>query len=341
MARFVLSKSKVISRFGEAKELADEVSYSLKTNPEVGKVLEQETDCCFSVHSLPLLSEIVDKSRVWFFAQAWNPKLLTKLTSIGVRRFVVDNSADLSVLLAFLKGYRGKVDLMLRMRLKEQTIHTGKHFVFGMYGREIGEHIPKLRENNKIQSLGVHFHRKTQNISEWSLVEDFSAAVGDDIAKMLDVVDIGGGLPVEYKNSRVEVMVGIKRRIMAFREWLAKRDVKMIVEPGRFIAGPSLELETKVISVYSNNVVVDASVYNAAMDTFVAHVRLKVRGEAEKGEAYTIKGCTPDSMDIFRYRVYLEKEPKVGDTIFFENAGAYNFSTEFCGLQKISTVITD
>ena len=77
------------------------------------------------------------------------------------------------------------------------------------------------------------------------------------------------------------------------------------------------------------------------MDTFVAHIRLKVKGELEeKGEAFTIKGCTPDSMDIFRYRVYLNR-PNIGDKLVFINAGAYTYTTDFCNLPKLKVIIQD
>jgi len=45
-------------------------------------------------------------------------------------------------------------------------------------------------------------------------------------------------------------------------------------------------------------------------------------------------------MDIFRYCVFLP-DKKVGDKIVFLNAGAYNFSTDFCNLEKIDTRILD
>jgi len=116
----------------------------------------------------------------------------------------------------------------------------------------------------------------------------------------------------------------------------------MIIEPGRYIAAYAVKLETNIKSIYDNNIIIDCSVYNAAMDTFVAHIRLLVEGEVEEGngEAYTIKGCTPDSMDIFRYRVFLKK-PNVGDKVVFLNAGAYTYTTDFCNLPKLETVIVD
>jgi ornithine decarboxylase len=115
----------------------------------------------------------------------------------------------------------------------------------------------------------------------------------------------------------------------------------MIIEPGRFIAAPSIKLECEIINVYDNNIIVNASVYNAAMDTFVAHIRLLVEDESEDSSfRYVIKGFTPDSLDIFRYSVYLNKEPKVGDKIVFLNAGAYNYSSNYFNLDKIKTVIS-
>ena len=76
------------------------------------------------------------------------------------------------------------------------------------------------------------------------------------------------------------------------------------------------------------------------MDALIVPVKLKIKGELEKGEAYVVKGVTPCSMDLFRYRVYL-KNPKIGDELIFLNAGAYNFATDFCDLNKLKTKIVD
>ncbi len=129
------------------------------------------------------------------------------------------------------------------------------------------------------------------------------------------------------------------------KEFLNQRNIRLIAEPGRFIAGPAARLEATILSIYGNSIIINCSVYNSAMDTFVASTKLEVEGELEGdderlGTAYTIKGCTPDSMDIFRYKVYLT-EPKVGGKIVFLNAGAYNFSTDFCSLKRLKTEIVD
>ncbi len=336
-ARFVLSKKKLMNKYNEIKKLADIVSYSYKTNPVIGKVLEENTECMFSVHSIKNLTQ-KDMKRVWFFAQAWTYKEIKLLFEKGVINFVVDNENDLNTLLGYMKQQNKKINLLLRMRLKEHTVHTGKHFVFGFYSRKINQLLPKLRKNQNIEKLGIHFHRKTQNVSEWSLKQELTDSIKH--WDKIDLVNIGGGLPAEYKNFRSEIMKNIFAKISELRKWLNDQNIKMIIEPGRYLAASPIKLETEITNIYENNIVINCSVYNSAMDTFVAHIRLLVEGELQEGTAYTIKGCTPDSMDIFRYRVFLEK-PKVGDKLVFLNAGAYNFTTNFCNLPKLDTIIVD
>jgi len=326
MAKFILSKSKVFEQLNIVKSLSDEVSYSFKSNPEVGKLLENH--CFLSVHSYNELKQIKSKN-VWYFLQG------NKEIPKEVNNFVVDNINDLNLL---LKENR-KINLLLRLRLKEHTIHTGKHFVYGFSSKEVNELLKKLRKDKNIDKLGIHFHRKTQNISEWNLKEELIDSI-EDFSK-IDIVNIGGGIPSEYKNYRKEVSEYIFEKIRELKEFLNSKKIKMIIEPGRFIAAPSIKLETNVLNVYDNNVIVDCSVYNSAMDTFVANIRLLVEGEKEKGFCYTIKGITPDSLDIFRYRVYFDREIKVGDKIVFLNAGAYNYNSNYFELDKVKTEVVE
>lgn len=338
--RFLLSKKTVIQQFNKIKEVSDTISYSLKTNPEIAKVLQEKTDSFFSIHSLKELSLVKDKSKIWFFLQSHEVKDLDILFQNNVENYVIDNKNDLNLLLDYIKENNKTINLLLRMRLKEHTIHTGKHYVFGLFSKEINELVPVLKENKNIKLLGIHFHRKTQNISEWSLKEELVDCLDEDTFNKINLINIGGGIPYKYKNFRAEVLDYIFNQIKELKEFLNKKNIKLISEPGRFIAAPSVRLETEIINIYDNNIVINASVWNSAMDTFVANIRLLVENELDSGDSYVIKGLTPDSVDIFRYQIFL-KNPKVGDKIIFINAGAYNFHTDFCGLEKIETTVVD
>ncbi|MEM4397372.1 MAG: decarboxylase [Candidatus Woesearchaeota archaeon] len=359
-ARFILSKKKAIEKYNEIKELSNYVSYSFKTNMDVGLVLEKETNCFFSVHTIDDFRRLDKKSaeRVWFFSQAWDNEELDILFSKNVNKFVIDNDVDLKILLDYIEkkneknkeNEKIKIWLLLRMKLKENTIHTGKHFVYGLISSKINELLPVLKKNKNIEKLGIHFHRKTQNVSEWDIKDELLDSIKEENWQFIDFVNIGGGLPAEYKNYNMSILENIKKKIVDLKNWLNNRNIKMIIEPGRFIAAPAVKLEANIKSIYDNNIIIDCSVYNAAMDTFVAHIRLLVENELdekdiEKGKnneviAYTIKGNTPDSMDIFRYRVFL-KEQKVGNKIVFLNAGAYNYASDFCNLPKLETIVVD
>ena len=339
-AKFILSRSKVIEQYNKIKQISDIVSYSVKTNPIVAEILEKNTDSFFTIHFISSLEHVKDKKRIWFFAQAWKDKELDILFEKDIENFVVDNENDLEILLDYTKKNNKKINLLLRMRLKENTIRTGKHYVYGMYSQQVNKLIPQLRKNKNIKKLGIHFHRKTQNISEWSLKYELSESIPEEIIKQTDIVNIGGGIPVSYRNYTEDLSLQIFKKIRELKDWLHNYNIKMIVEPGRFIAGPGIKLETEIVNIYNNNIVINCSVFNSAMDTFVADIRLLVDCELKNGTPYVIKGCTPDSMDIFRYRVYLEN-PKKGDKIVFINAGAYTYSTDFCNLKKLETVVVD
>lgn len=341
--RFILSKNVSLEQYHKVTEIADVVSYSSKTNQKVSHILEEHTDCLFSVHMENELKHVRDMSRIIFLAQGWTPCQIEDLYNRGIRYFVVDNEFDLDVLLETLEDRDWKINLLLRLKLKENSLRTERYFVFGMPSATINRRIRELRDKPKIGKLGVHFHRKTQNVSEWKLQRDIEDTLSPETIDAIDVLNIGGGLPSKYANSNADVIGGIFKRVADFREWLHERNVQLMIEPGRFIAAPAGKLVTYVTGVYDSNIIVNASVYNSDMDAILVPVKLCVEGEVDSksGEPYVIKGCTPCSMDLFRYRVYLSKKPEIGDAITFINAGAYNFRSDFCDLEEIRTEIVN
>ena len=357
--KFIISKKVVLEKYDEIKKLADIVSYSSKTNPLITGILEHNTDSMFSIHFVNELKNIKDKSRIIFLAQAWNCELINNLICQGIRWFVVDNESDLDTLLEFLRNNTNKsiqkINLLLRLRLKENTVRTEKHFVFGMHSDVINKRINEISKDKllreKINTLGIHFHRKTQNMAEWNLVYELENDLTEQTFDLIDMVNIGGGLPSEYANTNTKVIHTIKNKILELKNFLNNKAIKLMIEPGRVISAPSTRLTTEIIGIYDNNIIVNASVYNTDLDALIVPVKLKVKDEYSKEQAekekkkkdiqaYTIKGMTPCSLDLFRYRVYLEKK-KIGDKIIFLNAGAYNFASDFCNLKKLESEIVE
>jgi len=338
MAKFIVNRSVLVQQYKKLTDLGFRIAYSVKTNPAVVPFLEQDTDCLFSIVSGESAEHVKDHARLWYIAQAWTPEKIIALVKNGITKFVVDNEYDLAILKEVLPKLSTTVELQLRMKIREHTIYTGKHFVFGISAEQVNAEMALLKNNTHISSLGIHFYRKTQNVSEWNFVFELERLLTKETLAVIDTLNVGGGLPSVYANSNVDVLPSIFEKLRELVAWCKKNKIQPMMEPGRFIVAPAVKLETTVIAQYDDTLIVDASIFNGALDTALLNLRLLIEGEQEKdGEGmqdYIIKGCTPDSTDIFRYKVKLPRK-KVGDKIVFLNAGAYTFSTDFCDLKKI------
>jgi len=348
--RFVLTRDKVLEQYNQLRELGVKVSYSYKTNREVGNVLQEVGDCEFSIHDLNEIDMIENKKKIWFFAQAWERQVIQQIVERGVSSFVIDNEKDLSELLDFLIRNKVKVNLLLRMKFQEHRITSGRYFTYGMSARKINEIIHNIEDNQFIDKIGVHIHRKSQNASEWEILEELRDSLSEESLERINIINLGGGLPIKYKTYTAEILPYIFKKIEEVKKWLddkntGEKEIEIFVEPGRFIAGPAVKLEAEIIQIVDRVIVINTSIYNCALDSVITNIRMLIEGElredgCEKGEGeyYMIKGNSPTRDDIFRYKVKL-RDPKVGDRLVFLNAGAYNYTTDFCGLKKLKTEI--
>lgn len=339
-AKFILSKKKVLEQYNKLKDLGVKVSYSYKTNNEVGKILENNTDSEFSIHAINEIGDILVKNKIWFFMQANDDRELFEILGKEVRRFVIDNEIDLENLLRVVVDKNIIIDLLIRMKFQEHRITAGKYFIYGMESKKVNELIAKIKGNEFIDKLGIHIHRKSQNASEWEIKEELIDSLSDESLNRLNIINIGGGLPVRYRTYTSEIMPYIFDKIKEVKEWF---NGVVYVEPGRFIAGPAIKLVCNIIQIQNETIIVNTSIYNGVLDSHITDIRLLVEGELnddEKGINYKIKGNTPTRDDIFRHKVKLGNI-KLGDEIVFLNAGAYNYTTDFCSLEKLETIYED
>ncbi|MEA3329534.1 MAG: decarboxylase [Nanoarchaeota archaeon] len=339
-AKFILSKKVVKKQYDKLKNLGLKVSYSYKTNPIIAKVLEEITDSDFSIHRVVEITKVKDKSKIWFFAQAWNQEEIRKIIKQGVNKFVIDNPNDLEILLNTLNK---KVTISLRMKFQERRVQTGKYYVYGMASKKIEELVNKIHPHNFVEKIGIHIHRKSQNTSEWEILPELQDSISNESWEKISFVNLGGGLPSKYRSSTIEVLPYIFEKLSKVKNWLKDKNIQTYIEPGRFIAAPAVKLVTEIIQIHENNIIINSTVYNCALDSVLTGTKLLVENELEEsqeGEVYLIKGNSPTRDDIFRYKVRLSKK-EVGDKLVFVNAGAYNYSTDFFGYEKFKTEILE
>ena len=361
-AKFILSKKKLLEQVKILEDLGLKISYSYKTNREVGNVLQEISDVDFSIHAQEEIDMIKDKSKIWFFVQAESEEGLKIILEKGIRNFVVDNEVDLKRFLNVIDvtplgvpqsaELGGKINLSLRMKFQEHRIGSGKYFVYGMSSKRINEIISEIKDNGFIGKLGVHIHRKSQNTSEWEIKEELKDSLTEESLGRINFLNLGGGLPTKYRSYTMEVLNYIFEKLKDARTFLEEKNIKTYIEPGRFLAGPCVKLETEIIQIQGKNIVINTTIYNCALDTVLTGTKMLVEGELEEGALlsvpqsteywgnYLIKGNSPTRDDIFRYKVKL-KNPKIGDKIVFLNAGAYNYTTDFFGGKKLGSEVVD
>ena len=341
-AVFVLTKKKVLEQYERLKRLGIKISYSYKTNHEVAKVLQELVDDCdFSIHAFEEIEKIDNKNKIWFFTQAESEEELKILLDKKIRNFVVDNEIDFRRFLKTIQEKKIKIKLSLRMKCNEHRIGSGKYFVYGMPSKKVNELILEIRNNEFIEELGIHIHRKSQNTSEWDIKEELEDSLDKSVLEIIDFVNFGGGLPIKYRSHGIDIEEYIFSKIREAINWLKEFEIETYIEPGRFIAGPAVKLQTKIIQIYDSTIIVNTTLYNCALDTLLGQHKMFVEEELEEGgDSFLIKGNSPTRDDIFRYKVKL-KNPRVGDTITFLNAGAYNYTTDFFGYKKLKTEIIE
>lgn len=345
--KFILSKKILIQQVKKLQELGLNISYSYKTNHIVGDVLQEideGKDVSFSIHSPEEIRLIKDKNKIWFFLQAENEKEISDFLKEGINKFVVDNELDLKTLLNVINSQEKKISLSLRMKFQEHRVGTGKYFVYGLPCNKINELILKLKNEKFISKLGINFHRKSQNVSEWEIISELNDSLSPEVFEKIDFINLGGGLPALYISLNKNIFDYIFSKIKETKKFLMEKKIDLIIEPGRFLAAPCIKLFTSIIQKDNHNLIINTSVYNCALDTLLTGTKLLVENELnddEEGDYFLIKGNSPTRDDIFRYKVRLNKNIQVGDKIIFINAGAYNYATDFFGYKKIQTEIKE
>lgn len=346
---FLFSKDKIREQYSKIKNIYPgvEVAYSIKTNPnelilKYLKALGGNFSLCSLEEVLYLKKLGFDLSQIYFLEPGLTKKNASRALKTGVRNFIADSEEEIKNILSSAKGKDIKINLLIRVKTSVNATHYfDSNTYLGVNLEKALELLKKYRKNDLVNKLGIHNHliSQNENLLWWrSNLEDIYRLikVARENSVLIDIVNFGGGFPVEYSNKvDLDAMVAMISRYVQ----IIKREnsnINFIIEPGRILVAPSGVLVTQVELIKNGNIVfVNDSLYNSSMDSLIIKLDLPCYTLSKNTERkeYVIRGKTPCSLDIFKKRIELPKL-KERDYVIFTKAGAYTFSSDFLNLKK-------
>jgi ornithine decarboxylase len=246
---------------------------------------------------------------------------------LGLRTFVVDNPDEVRK----FERYRQRTELLLRVSFRNPTAVVDLSRKFGCEPAAVPA-LLELARSAGVNVRGLSFHVGSQVADPAKYVEAIGAcaeiisAVRAAGVADLDILDIGGGFPIAYGGA----MQPIREFCRPIRQALKQlpRGVRVIAEPGRFIAGPAGTAVATVVGRAQREgrwwYYLDDGLYGSYNGQLYDHARYPIDVPGRKGPAHpsVLAGPTCDSIDVVREDIPLP-ELQIGDLVVGRMMGAY------------------
>jgi len=310
----------------------------------------RDDGACFDVASpgeVALLAALgVSPDRCIYTHPVKKPADVATAVRSGIRTFVFDDERELDK----FAGLEDGVELLLRLGYRNPRALIDLSYKYGARPEDAVD-LLRAAQRRGVRVTGLSFHAGSQLMSAEPLIEDIrhAAMLLDclaDVGISLDVLDIGGGLPVPYDVPvpHLESFVpGIREAVRP----LTERGIRVISEPGRFVAAPSVTAVASVVGVTRRGGMpwyhLDDGLYGSFSNVLSDHVRptlFAYRAQGQDVVPSVLAGPTCDSTDVITTGVLLpELEP--GNLLVAPNMGAYTTVTacEFNGIPRTTVVV--
>ena len=303
--------------------------FDLATTGEVELVKDQgiAPERCIHTHPIKRDSDIRDALRY------------------GVTTFVADNPDEIRK----FARYRKRAELLLRVSFRSPNAVVDLSRKFGCEpGAVLG--LIELARRLGIRVRGLSFHVGSQATAPTKYVEAIESCtnlIGEALLAglpSLDILDIGGGYPVSYG----EAVMPIDEFCRPIRAALSKlpAHVRVIAEPGRYIAAPAAIAVSSVMGKAKRDgrwwYYLDDGVYGSYSGQMFDHAKYPVTALRDESELFpsVLAGPTCDSIDVIDDNILLP-ELQVGDLVVGRMMGAYTWAsaTDFNFFKRAKVVV--
>ena len=249
----------------------------------------------------------------------------------GVKVMVADNPDEVRK----FRRHRNDAELLLRVSFRSPGAVSDLSRKFGC-DPETALELARLAARLGIRVRGFSFHVGSQARDALKHVEAIEACVQllkkarREKLGAFDTLDIGGGFPIDY----MQRVPDIGRFCAPIRKALGAvpRDVRVIAEPGRFIAGPSAIGVASVMGRAEREGLwwyyLDDGLYGSWSGQLFDHARYPLESLKQSADQRpsVLAGPTCDSIDVIAENIMLPKL-KVGDLVIGRAMGAYTWAS--------------
>jgi ornithine decarboxylase len=250
--------------------------------------------------------------------------------SFGVTRFVVDNPDELR---KFVK-YRTRCSLLIRVSFRSPDAKVDLSRKFGCDPEAVAD-LYRLAAELRIEVAGLSFHTGSQNADSAMMVRAIDVCrellkSAPQAGHAADTLDIGGGFPVDYLQRAMPIEEFCAPIMAALRK--LPDSVRVIAEPGRYIAAPSAIAVSSVMGRALRDgrwwYYLDDGLYSSYSGQMYDHSIFPVEALLNGGETFpsVLAGPTCDSIDVIREKIELPKLD-VGDLLVGRVMGAYTWAS--------------
>jgi len=249
----------------------------------------------------------------------------------GVKIFVADNPDEVRK----FRHHRRDAELLLRVSFRSPGAVSDLSRKFGCDPQTALE-LARLAAKLGIRLRGFSFHVGSQARDALKHVEAIEACV--QLIKVarreklgaFDILDIGGGFPIDY----AQRVPDIGRFCAPIRKALAgvPSNVRVIAEPGRFIAGPCAIGVASVMGRAEREGLwwyyLDDGLYGSFNGQLFDHAQYPIETlkKSDDQKPSVLAGPTCDSIDVIAENILLPKL-KVGDVVIGRAMGAYTWAS--------------
>lgn len=263
----------------------------------------------------------------------------------GVKWFVFDNEYELHK----FRFCAGQVNLLMRISFPNPDCVVNLSYKFGIPPEQAVDLALKAREMG-LDVKGLCFHVGSQSLNPYKYVDAiiecrriFNLLALKGLC--LEVLDIGGGFPVEYVENIVPLRNFFEPVADAVERFFS--NVRVVAEPGRFIVGDAVDLVLTVIGKSNRNNVwwyyVDDGLYGSFSGKVFDHCDYPLLTDQEgPREQCIVAGPTCDSFDIIYQNSTLPRL-EIGDMLVIPSMGAYTncSATSFNGCLPAQMIVVD